>query len=140
MSLDFVKVYPGFFKGSLNDTPPYARLLFLAMISQADHLGIALGTVRFWAAYVAIPEGQVREALDILSSPDPESTSPEEEGRRIVPYGDGSNQWRIVNYEKYYEKGRCEERAEYKREWDQKHRPSGHKRTTLNLQSDTVRH
>lgn len=114
MSADFVKVYPGFFKGSLVDTPPYARLLFLAMISQADHRGVALGTARFWANYTSITEEQVRESLAILSAPDPESTTPDEEGRRIIPYGDGANQWLIVNYKRYYERGRQEERREYK--------------------------
>jgi len=122
MSSDFVKIYPGFFRGSLTDTPPYARLLFLAMLSQADHRGVALGTVGFWSAYAGLTKDQVAEGLEILSSPDPESTSPDEEGRRIVPFGDGRNQWRVVNYRHYYEKGRAEERKEYKREWDRTHR------------------
>lgn len=137
MSADFVKIYPGFFKGSLIDTPPYARLLFLAMLSEADHIGVALGTVRYWSALVGISEDEVRQGLAILNSPDPDSTSPDEDGRRIVPYGEGSNRWRIVNYWKYYEKSRNEDRKEQKRDWDRTNRPSGHSRAKSGSKKDS---
>ena len=115
MASHFVKIYPGFFRGSLTDAPPWARLLFLAMLCEADRHGVVLGTVSFWSNYVRITEEQVRESLTILSSPDPDSTSPAEEGKRIIAWGDGANQWRIVNYEKYYAQGRKDDRRGYQR-------------------------
>ena len=127
MSSDFVKIYPGFFEGSLRDAPPFARLLFLAMISKADQHGVALGTPGFWAAYVGTTVENINDALEILSSPDPDSTTSDMDGRRIEKWGDGANRWRIVNYKQYYEKHRNEERALYKREWDRKHPEKRHK-------------
>ena len=143
MHLEFVKIYPGFFKGSLVDTPPFARLLFLAMLSEADEMGVALGTVRYWASLVGITESEVLQGMEILTSPDPHSTSPDLEGRRIEPWGAGSNRWRIVNYAKYYEKSRNEDRKEYKRDWDRKNAETRNWRSDPNLkrkrptQSDT---
>lgn len=126
MSADFVKIYPGFFKGSLRDTPPFARLLFLGMITEADENGLARGTISFWAAYIGCSKEDVEASLEILSSPDPDSNSAAEEGRRIVRWGDGAHTWRIVNYAKYFEKSRNEDRANYKREWDRKHAETRH--------------
>lgn len=117
MSADYTKVYRGFFEGSLRDQSPYSKLLFLAMMLHADENGVVLGSVSFWADYIKCSPDEVRESLRVLSSPDPESTSPDEEGRRIEPWGDGANRWRIVNYRKYYQKSRNEERREYKAEW-----------------------
>ena len=116
MAADFTKVYRGFFKGSLADQPPFARLLFLAMLSEADENGIALGTPSFWAGYVRISVEDVEKGLEILSSPDPDSTSTDDDGRRIVPWGEGANRWKIVNYRLYYERNRSEERRAYQAE------------------------
>ena len=41
----------------------------------------------------------VTKSLQILSSPDHESSSPDEEGRRLVPLG--GNRWRVVNWPLY---------------------------------------
>lgn len=127
MSSDFVKIYPGFFEGSLRDTPPFARLLFLAMIAKADLDGVALGTPGFWAAYVGTTVENINEALQILSSPDPESTTPDCDGRRIEKWGDGANRWRIINYPKYRAKHKDEDRRDYKREWDRQNAETRHK-------------
>ena len=131
MSSDFVKIYPGFFEGSLRDQPPFARLLFLAMLARADENGVVLGATTFWAAYVGITAEQVDESLRILSSPDPDSTTPDCEGRRIERWGDGANRWRIVNYRTYYEKSRNEERRAYKAEWAKTKRKCGHAGTNV---------
>lgn len=111
MANDFAMVYPGIFEGSMRDHPPYARLLFIAMLLKADHEGCVLGHPSFWAAYVNVPEDQVRQAIDILEAPDEDSTSPEHEGRRLLPLG--SNRWKIVNFEAYRDAKLAEERREY---------------------------
>lgn len=127
MSADFTKVYKGFFEGSFRDEAPFTKLLFLAMMLHADENGIVRGAPSFWSAYTNISQDDVKEALERLLSPDPDSASPDEEGRRIIPWGDGANCWNIVNYRKYYEKSRNQERAEYKREWDRKNSETRHK-------------
>lgn len=117
MASDFCRVFPGFWEGSLRDCPPWTRLLFLAMISKADEHGIVHGTASFWAAYLNCSVQDVELALQILSSPDPESTTVDNEGRRIERWGDGQNTWRIVNYLTYYNKSREYDRKAYKAEW-----------------------
>lgn len=134
---NYVKLYDGFWRGSMRDEPPYTRLLFLAMLSLADENGVVHGTNGFLASFAGISLQDVEDSLKRLQQPDPESTSQELEGRRIVRYGSGSNRWLVVNYKKYYERSRQIDRAENKREWDRLNRPSGHAR---NKQSDTVRH
>ena len=58
-------------------------------------------------------EQQVRDALEFLSSPDPESRSKLEEGRRIVR--EGEFQYRLVNWEYYQRIKTAEDKREYNR-------------------------
>ena len=114
MSADFVKVYSSFWTGSLRDQPPYARLLFLSLLDLCDSTGEVRATTAYIAAHAALSESDVKDGLERLSSPDAESNCPDEEGRRILRTG--TQTWRIVNYVKYYEMHRAQERKEYLRE------------------------
>jgi hypothetical protein len=60
-------------------------------------------------------EDQVREALEFLQKPDPDSRSKVEEGRRLVR--DGQFQYRIVNWERYAVIKNGVDRREYNRVW-----------------------
>ena len=115
----YSKNYDGFFNGSLREEAPYTRLLFMAMYHTCDENGIAIGTPKRWADFVGskCTIKDIEIGLAILSAPDSESTSSAEEGRRIVPYGDGKNQWRVVNHHIYYAKSREEDRKAYKADW-----------------------
>jgi len=64
---------------------------------------------------------EMRAALKKLSSPDPDSRTPEFEGRRIEAIEGG---WRILNYEKYRQKAMAGEgsRAPYYREYRKRKR------------------
>jgi len=127
MANDFAKVYAGLFEGSLRDSPPYAKLLLIAMILRANKDGIVLGAPSFWAAYIPLPIEDVKKCFDVLTSPDPESTTPDEDGRRVVPHGDGKNLWRIVNYKKYYDSPAVIAERSRKREWDRANKETRHK-------------
>lgn len=59
-------------------------------------------------------EADISEAIEKLCSPDHESRSPDEEGRRLVKTGQFS--YRVVNGAKYMEIRSAEERREYFRE------------------------
>ncbi|MGW8429426.1 hypothetical protein ACWGJQ_29045, partial [Peribacillus simplex] len=76
---------------------------------------------------------EVEAALHSFLSPDPYSRTKDDEGRRIVEIDGG---WSLINHTKYGAIRGAEERREYKRQWDQKNRPSGHQRAS---QSDEVR-
>lgn len=96
----FAKLYGNMLAGSsLMDASVYARWLFVYLLACSDKEG------RFHAQTVAtlgrlanIPAEHVEQAVNELESPDPNSRTSENEGRRIerIPGG-----WRVLNYEKY---------------------------------------
>lgn len=124
MSAEYTKVYSQFWNSSLADAPPFARLLFLALLSMADEHGEITATMSAIARFANLPIEDVEQAMEILQAPDPDSTSPDHDGRRILRDG---NHWLVVNYAKYYERGRNEDRKEYKRNWDREHADLRHK-------------
>lgn len=65
-------------------------------------------------------EETVQKAIDFLSSPDPDSTTPGDEGRRIVKIGQFD--YRVVNAKKYLDIRNEEERREACRLRQAKHR------------------
>jgi hypothetical protein len=98
----FVKLYGTLLLGSsLMDEALEARWLFICFLAEADETGfVRCQTVGNAARLANLTHDQAKAALEVLSSPDPKSTSPEDEGRRIVPAPGG---WRVVNYGKYRE-------------------------------------
>lgn len=96
---EYMVKYRGAFEGTMKTASCVAKCLFDAMILNANPEGIVLGSREHWASYLQYPPveiSEIDEALQFLESPDPSSTHPDEEGRRIVPLG--PNRWRIVNY------------------------------------------
>ena len=137
MSADFVKVYSSFWTGSLRDQPPYARLLFLSLLDLCDETGEVRATPAYIAAHAALSEADVKDGLDRLAQPDPESHNPDEEGRRILRTG--TQAWRIVNYRKYYEMHRAEERREYLKEAKRKERSAKCQHVSTNVNTSTMK-
>lgn len=118
---EFTKLYNGFWQGSMRDESVETRLLFIAMLSLSED-GTVYGTPSWLASYSNIPIEKVEAALERLSSPDPNSTSPDADGRRIVRLG--ANRWQIVNWERYYVQAKAEDRREYLRKKQAEHRAS----------------
>jgi hypothetical protein len=84
---------------SLLECAVASRWIFLYMLARADSQGrfrcaTAAGLAR--AAAVSLPEAE--SALRELEAPDPHSSTPDEEGRRILRIAGG---WQIVTYAKY---------------------------------------
>ena len=65
-------------------------------------------------------EGEVKRAIEFLCQPDPDTTSPEEDGRRLVRIG--SFAYRIVNGAKYRAIRDAEKRREQVRKAMARHR------------------
>lgn len=79
-----------------------ALVTFQQFIVMADSQGIVDITPHAIAQRTGIPEDIIRTGIEALERPDPESRSPEEEGRRIVrlqPHRSWG--WRLVNYAHY---------------------------------------
>ncbi len=98
----FVKLYGDRLLGSsLMDEAIEARWLFMCLLGKADENGyVRCQTVGAAARLANLTEDQAARALEALSSPDPKSTTPDHEGRRILHVEGG---WTVVNHSKYRE-------------------------------------
>lgn len=75
--------------------------VWVALLALSDQEGIVEGSVPGLANLCRLQPAEMRAALEKLASPDPDSRSPEFEGRRIEKIEGG---WRLLNYEKYRQK------------------------------------
>jgi len=99
------------------------QLVFINLLVNADKEGFV---DRHWRTIVdetGLPENKVKEVLKKLESPDAESRTPEQEGRRIVRIDpDRTWGWQIVNHKYYRELQSEAERREYMRDYMEKRR------------------
>jgi hypothetical protein len=96
----YVKVFGSILRSSVWDTDPATRIAWLTMLVEADETGFVRGTTTALARLANLTEKQVQAALKIFTSPDPESATPDQDGRRIEPTDGG---WFLINYKKYRE-------------------------------------
>lgn len=99
------------------------------MLASADARGEVGGSVGGLAHMARLSVEDCQRGLDKLLAPDPDSTNPKNEGRRIEKIDRG---WLILNYADHRERGRHIERREYlaqkQREYrarKQRHDPKG---------------
>ena len=113
----------------------YTRVVWIFMLAKVDANGRVIVAPSLMAKQANVPQSKLDRALVKLSSPDPQSKTPDHEGRRIVQIQGG---WLILNYQRYRKMLNAEERREYQRQWDREHRPSGQARKRSPTQSDTI--
>jgi hypothetical protein len=88
-------------QSSLLDRDVATRWVFVFMLSQADAAGrFRCASVTNLARVAAVTPEQAQAAVSELEAPDPDSTSKDEQGRRIVRIAGG---WQIVTYQRYRE-------------------------------------
>ena len=93
----FTSIYQGTLRGNSNGI-----LVFTNMLAHCDKHGICDIHPRAIAEEVGLSQEAVRASILELEAPDPESRSPEEEGRRIVRVDEHRAWgWRVVNFLKY---------------------------------------
>lgn len=115
------KIFEQIFESTVIELPLHARFVWVALLVICDRDGIVDATPESIARRINIPIDQVNDAIVALCQPDGRSRSPEEEGRRLVPIR-SSYGWRIVNYAKYREMQREEDRRGYQRNFMRKRR------------------
>jgi hypothetical protein len=95
--------------------------VWIAMLASSDADGVVEGSVPGFARVANVTVEEMRRALAILSAPDPESRTPDHEGRRIEAIEGG---WFILNFAKYREQAQAKEgsRAPYYREYRKRKR------------------
>lgn len=118
----YVKLFGSLYQGSLRGKA-HAILVFMNLLASSDDEGFVDKHFRAISDEVGLTVEEVKSAIIYLESPDPESRSPEQEGRRITRM-DGHRDWgwHITNYVKYKNLRNKEERQKQNREAQQRYR------------------
>lgn len=106
----FTKLFSEIITSSVWNEADKTRIVWITMMASADPYGMVRASVSGLAHIARVDRASCERALEVLSSPDSDSRSPEFEGRRIqkVPGG-----WLILNYTKYREARHADERKSY---------------------------
>jgi len=112
----YTRVFSAILDSSIWQQELHVRCLWIVMLIIADENrdGTVNVPISRLAQKANLTEEQTRSALDILMQPDPESDSPEEEGRRVMPLVPDRPErgWRLVNWSKYKKIANEEQRRE----------------------------
>lgn len=95
--------------------------VFIAMLATCDATGFVPGSIPGFAHLARVTREEMELAVERLSAPDPDSRTPENEGRRIVVVQGG---WQLVNYRDYRDRGQAKDgsRAESQRAYRERQR------------------
>jgi hypothetical protein len=116
----YSKLFSSLLTSSVWDTDIETRVVWITLLALKDQDGFArVATVDGLARLARVSVEGARKAVEILTSPDPESSDPEHEGRRIERAPGG---WVVLNAKKYDELGSEQHRREKNAEYVRKHR------------------
>ena len=113
---NYVKLFETMYTGSMYGAGLHVFALWPWILAHKDENGYVEINPDFVAPQLGCDAQQVRDALDYLMQPDPNSRSKEEQGRRLVKVSQFGYQ--VVNHEKYRLRGK--DRAAYWREYREK--------------------
>jgi len=135
------KLFSQMFDGTLGTKGPWEALVtFQQLVILADKNGFVDMTAEALSRRTTVPLSIIEVGLATLTQPDPDSRSPEEEGRRIVPIDPSRSWgWRVVNYEHYRKIRTEEERREYHKNYSRQRRAKAkHDNTVIERQPDNT--
>lgn len=115
----YTKLFHSILASTVWREPNEVRLVWITMLAMADRYGLVEGSVPGLADFARVSVEDCRSALERLASPDPDSRSKEDDGRRIRPVDGG---WQLVNHAKYRAKMSADDRREYLRRKQQQYR------------------
>lgn len=116
------KLFTSLYQGTLRGKPDEI-LVFTNLIAHADQHGCVDIHYQAISDEVGLPIERVKTAITNLESSDPESRSPEEDGKRLIPLDEHRAWgWHIVNYAKYRSIRNEDDRREQNRLAQQKWR------------------
>ena len=98
MSVTFTKLFSSITESTIWCEPDTTRLAWITMLAMADSKGRVWASIPGLANRARISVDAARSAIAAFLAPDPDSRTPEHEGRRIEPIDGG---WRLLNHEKY---------------------------------------
>lgn len=115
----YAKIFAQIYDGTLCTKGPWQALVtFQQLLVLADQEGNVDMTAAAISRRTTIPLEIISMGIEELLKADPESRTPTEDGRRIIPLCEGRAWgWKIVNYKHYRALKREEERREYHRNY-----------------------
>lgn len=99
--MPFVKLDCGIIHSSLWAEDSDTKICWITLLLLADATGFVRAAASAIAREAGISAAAGRRALDLFSSPDDESRTPDNQGKRIEKIDGG---YRVLNYEKYRER------------------------------------
>lgn len=96
----YVKIFSRILDSSIWDEDNETRLLWITLLAKADWDGFVIATDHAIALAARLSDAATAKSLAVLQAPDPQSTSPACEGKRIEKVQGG---YLIVNYSAYRE-------------------------------------
>lgn len=115
----YAKLFSQIYDGTLCTKGPWEALVtFQQFLVLADPEGQVDMTAEAISRRTTIPLEIIQRGIESLIQPDPDSRTPAEEGRRLIPLSPGRAWgWKVVNYKHYREMKREEDRREYHRQY-----------------------
>lgn len=117
----YVKLHDSIFGSSIMEQDIEIRYIWMCLLAIADGDGFVDETIPALARRFNVSEKIMAEAINVFLSPDPQSRTPDNDGRRIEPIRETYG-WHIINYQKYKDIRDYESRTEYMREYMRKYR------------------
>jgi hypothetical protein len=108
----FTKLVPEIVESSLWNESSDVRIVWIYMLAKKDQNGYVRGDAATIARLANVPLESAQLALTRFQEPDPNSHTPDNEGRRIAPAPGG---WMVLNHFAYRDNGRREYLREYMR-------------------------
>lgn len=96
--MTFAKLFSSITESTIWVAPDAHRICWITMLAMADRLGRVWGSVPGLANRARISVDDCRSALTSFLSPDPDSRTKDNEGRRIEEIDGG---WRLLNHAKF---------------------------------------
>lgn len=95
------------------------KIVWITILAKKDRNGFVRSALWALARDAGVTEDECREAIRVLESPDPESNTKAEEGRRIRKVDGG---WLVINHFLHRDRISKEYRKAYQREWQREYR------------------
>ena len=97
----FTKLVPEIVQSSIWNESSDTRVVWITMLALKDENGFVRGSSKTLSRMANVSLDKVEEALEKFLSPDPDSCTPDDDGRRIQEYTGG---WLVLNHIKYRDK------------------------------------
>ena len=121
----YAKVFTSLFDGSMRGQSDVI-LVFINLLCHSDQDGTVDRHYRAICDETGLSKERVLAALKVLESPDDESRTPTNEGRRIVRIEDHRNWgWTITNYKHYRDLCTAKDRRDYQKDYMAERRRKG---------------